>query len=50
VLNSGIDFSKFGWVKLVAEILGIKDPSVNRWMKRYLNEFYTERCFKRKPR
>jgi len=48
VIESGIDFSKFGWVKEVAKILGIKDQKVNIWMKRYLPDFYEQNCFKRK--
>lgn len=48
VLNSGIDFEKFGWVKKVSEILGLSHQKVNEWMKRYLLEFYEENCFKRK--
>lgn len=48
VLNSGIDFSKFGWVKQVANILNITQQQVNRWMKRHLKDFYEKECYKRK--
>ena len=48
VLNSGIDFSKFGWVGKVSKILNTPSQKVNGWMKRYLPEFYENNCFKRK--
>lgn len=48
VLESNIDFSKFGWVKAVALLLNIKDQKVCNWMRRYLPEFYEKTCFKRK--
>lgn len=48
VINSDIDFSKHGWVGHVAELLGIKSQNVNKWMKRYLPDFYENECFKRK--
>ena len=47
ILNSNIDFSKFGWVNKVSEILKIKPQKVNKWMKRYLPDFYENNCFKR---
>lgn len=48
VVRSGIVFSKFGWVKDVALLLGIYPQKVNGWMKRYLPEFYETQCFQRK--
>lgn len=48
VKNSNIDFSKYGWTSKVAKLLSIKPQKVNKWMKRYMNEFYEEKCFKRK--
>lgn len=48
LLNSGIDFTSFGWVRLTSEFLGIPHQKVNRWMKRHLPEFYEEKCYKRK--
>lgn len=50
IIKSGIDFSKFGWVKEVAEILGLPSQNVNKWMKRYLPDFYEKYCFKRKQK
>ncbi len=47
IVNSDIDFSKFGWVTRVAELLGIKPQKVNMWMKRYLPDIYESKCFKR---
>ena len=40
ILNSGIDFSKFGWVQKVSKILGISTSKISKWMKRYLPDFY----------
>lgn len=45
ILNSDIDFSKFGWVNKVSKATGVK--KVNKWMKRYLNDFYEDKCFKK---
>lgn len=47
IIESGIDFSKFGWVGEVSKILGISSQKVNGWMKRYLPEVYEKKCFKR---
>lgn len=48
ILNSDINFEKFGWVGKVAEILNISPQKVNQWMKRNMLEFYNTKCFKRK--
>lgn len=48
IKNSEIDFSKFGWVQKVSELLNIKAQKVNKWMKRYLGDFYEHKCFKKK--
>ena len=48
ILNSNINFSKFGWVQYVAEILNITPQKVNQWMKKNMPNFYEEKCFKRK--
>jgi hypothetical protein len=48
ILNSGIDFSKFGWVVKVAPIIGQKSQKVHLWMKKYMRDFYDAHCFKRK--
>ena len=47
VLNSDIDFSKFGWVCKVAKLTGMKSQKVNHWMKRFLPELYQKQCFKK---
>lgn len=47
VLDSEIDFSKFGWVGKVADIINQKPQKVNNWMKAIMPEFYEARCFKR---
>jgi len=48
VLNSKIDFSKFGWVNKIAKIINQKPQKVNGWMKKFMLDFYKEKCFKRK--
>ena len=48
ILNSDIDFSKYGWSGQVAKIINQKPQKVNQWMKRYMFDFYNTYCFKRK--
>lgn len=50
VVNSEIDFSKWGWSTEVSKILGITPQNVKKWMKRHLPDFYESKCFKRKSR
>lgn len=47
IMYSDIDFSKFGWVTKVADLIKIKPQKVNKWMKRFLPELYNSKCFKR---
>ena len=46
ILNSCIDFTKFGWSGNVASILNCKPQKVNIWMKKYMPDFY-KTCFQR---
>lgn len=48
IKDSNINFSKFGWVKEVSILTGIKYQKVSYWMNRYMKDFYDEKCFKRK--
>lgn len=48
LMNSDIEFDKFGWVSKAANIIGISPQKVSGWMKRNAPEFYKEKCFKRK--
>jgi len=48
LLESDINFNKFGWVNEASKILNIHHGRVNIWMKRFLPEFYDEKCFKRR--
>ena len=47
ILNSKIDFSKFGWVNKVSKIIKQKPQKVNKWMKRMMSDFYDINCYKR---
>ena len=47
VLNSGIDFSRYGWSKQVASIINKTPQKVKDWMMRYMKEFYETKCFHR---
>ena len=47
VIESHIEFEKYGWVQNVSEIIGKKPQKVSAWMKRFLPEIYEKRCFKR---
>jgi len=49
LLESDIDFSKYGWVSKAAEIIGIKPQKVSGWMKRNIPDFYKNYCYKRTP-
>jgi very-short-patch-repair endonuclease len=45
LINSNIDFTKFGWVQKASELIGMKPQKINKWMKKYLLEFYQNNCF-----
>lgn len=47
ILNSDIDFSKFGWVGKSSKILERTPQQVNKWMKKFMPDFYNKNCFKR---
>jgi hypothetical protein len=47
-LESNIDFSKFGWVREVSEILNITPNSGGRWVRENMEDFYKLNCYKRK--
>ena len=47
LLDSDIDFSKFGWVAQVSVIINQKPQKVHKWMKRIMPNFYETKCFKR---
>jgi very-short-patch-repair endonuclease len=47
VLEANIDFSKFGWVTKVSKLIDKPPPRINKWMKKYLLEFYEKNCFKK---
>jgi len=48
IVNSNINFLKFGWVNEVAKLLNMKTQHINKWMKRHMLDFYNKKCFKRK--
>jgi very-short-patch-repair endonuclease len=45
--KSDIDFTKFGWVVKASKIIGLPTARVNKWMKRFMLNFYEDRCFKK---
>lgn len=47
VLESNIDFTKFGWVQKISDLLNFKPQKVNGWMKKYMLDFYNDKCFKK---
>ena len=47
ILNSDVDFSKFGWVQKAADLLEMKWQKISNWMKENMNDFYNNECFKR---
>jgi len=48
VLNSTIDFEKYGWVGQASKLLDKHPQKINQWMKKYMPDFYNDRCFKKK--
>ena len=48
IINSNIDFNKFGWCTKLSPILGMKIQKVSMFMKKHMNDFYNENCFKSK--
>lgn len=49
LIKSGqVDFTRFGWVQQASVILNTTPQNVNRLFKRFVPEFYSEKCFKRK--
>lgn len=49
IMQSDIDFHKYGWVNQVALLLELPPQKVNLFMKRHMPEFYRA-CFTRKER
>lgn len=47
ILNSNIDFSKYGWCAKVASLLDKDVMTIKRWMLRCMPEFYERCCYKR---
>lgn len=47
VLKSKIDFSKNGWVGKIAEEINHPRTHIKYWFKKYMPEFYEEKCKKR---
>lgn len=45
ILNSEIDFTKFGWVNKISKLLNISPTQVRRWMEKYMENFYKNNCF-----
>lgn len=48
LLESGIDFSKFGWVEKASKIIGISTQKVGTWMFNHNRDFFQTQCFRRK--
>lgn len=46
--ESGIDFSKLGWVLKASKILNLRTQHVGKWLNKHDPEFY-DCCFKRNP-
>lgn len=48
ILNSDIDFSKYGWSKELSKFTGITPAATVRWIKAHLPVFYKEKCYREK--
>jgi very-short-patch-repair endonuclease len=47
ILNSDIDFSKFGWVKKASILLKKRPQKIKFWMTKHMHNFYEIKCKKR---
>lgn len=47
LVSSNINFSKLGWVKEASLIINQPTQHVSDWLKRFLPDFYEQKCFKR---
>lgn len=47
IIESDIDFSKFGWVEKIASIFGISSQKAGAYIRKHFPEFYSN-CFVRK--
>jgi len=48
ILNSGIDFSKLGWIPKLRKVLDNEIQSPAAWMRKNMTDFYNANCFKKK--
>lgn len=48
LINSDIDFTKYGWASKAADIISCKPQKVSKWFKTWYPDFYNDKCFKRK--
>lgn len=48
IINSNIDFSRYGWAKQLEQVLGIKSAAIVRWIKKHMLVFYKENCYREK--
>ena len=46
IINSNIDFSRYGWAKQLEQMLGIKSAAIVRWVKKHMPVFYKENCYR----
>jgi len=48
LLDSDIDFTKWGWVVKTSRILGVSSTQVTKFMKKNMKDFYENKCFHRR--
>jgi len=47
ILNSEINFSRFGWVAEVSKLLNLAPNSGGRWIRKNMPDFYESNCYKK---
>lgn len=47
ILNSNIDFSKFGWVEKLASLFGITAQKTGAYIRKHFKDFYSTECFRK---
>ena len=48
IISSDIDFTKWGWSKKVADLIGILPQKAKGWVEKWMPDFYEEKCYKKK--
>lgn len=48
ILNSNIDYNKFGWGVQLSKLLNISPQKSKKWVQKNMTEFYAKNCYRKK--